>query len=204
MTGALAIASVTAVLKDLLGNGLVTYTEITSVGEVSVSALPPDRIATGGEERTQLNLFMYRVAPHAALPRVAATQGSASTPPEQPPHPLLGLELSYLLTAYGVQELHAELLLGCAIQLLQETPVLSRDMIRRALQSSETKNGTGLITPAQAVLSASNLADQVEQIKVTPQFLSFEDLAKLWSAFQARYRPSVSYQVSAVIMNGRT
>src|SRR5262252_7558799 len=65
--GSLTIASVTAVLKDLLGNGLMAYSNMTGVGDVSVSTLPPNRVTAGAEERNQLNLFMYRVTPHSSL-----------------------------------------------------------------------------------------------------------------------------------------
>jgi hypothetical protein len=45
MSNALAIASVTAVLKDLLNNGVIDH-DLTSVvgSDVAVTALPPDRI----------------------------------------------------------------------------------------------------------------------------------------------------------------
>lgn len=51
MSNALAIAAVTAVLKDLLENGLVSDSITTSVGDVIVTALPPDRISVGTDER---------------------------------------------------------------------------------------------------------------------------------------------------------
>ena len=197
MAGALSIASVTAVLQDLLRNGLITNSEAASIGDVSISALPPDRISMGAEESTQLNLFMYRVAPHAGL-RNPAKQKKET----QPDHPRLALDLFYLLTAYGGQDFHAEILLGCAMQLLHKTPILSQDMIGTALGSTPIKKGKRLIPPAQAALSASSITDQVEQIKITPQFLSFEEMSRVWSALQARYRPSICYQVSAVVIDG--
>ena len=201
MAGALAIASVTAVLQDLLRNGLITNSEVASVGDVSISALPPDRIAMGAEESNRLNLFMYRVGPHSGL-RNSAKQTVAAKKDTQQDHPRLALDLFYLLTAYGAQDFHAEILLGCAVQLLHKIPILSRDIIRSALGSAPVKKGKSLIPPAQAALSASAIMDQVEQINVTPQFLSLEDMSKVWSALQARYRPSVSYQVSAVVIDG--
>ena len=202
MSGALAIASVTAVLKDLLSNGLIGCSEIASVGDVSVSTLPPDRITTGAEERNQLNVFMYRIAPYAGL-RKTPSKTSAVKAVEPPRHPGLAVELSYLLTAYGAQDFHAEIVLGCAMHLLCETPVLAPDMIRGALGSKLSAKAKSLVPPAQAALGKSDLADQVEQIKITPQFLNSEEMSKLWSSLQARYRPSVAYQVSAVVINGR-
>jgi len=198
----LSIAAVTAVLKNLLGNGLVASASSTGIGDVSISALPPDRLTTGTDERSQLNIFMYRVAPFSALTnrqsfdrKDRSPQGAGSPPP-------LAVELSYLLTACGAEEFHAEILLGCAMQLLHQTPILTPDKIRAALDNFSPKKTKVQGHPVKLALSESQLADQLQQIRITPQFLSFEDMSKLWAALQARYRPSVCYQVSAVIIAG--
>ena len=53
------VAAVTAVLKDLLHNGIIDRDLTSSVGDVTVSALPPDRVVTQGQpETSQLNLFL--------------------------------------------------------------------------------------------------------------------------------------------------
>lgn len=193
MTSALAIASVTYLLKDLLDNKLVQHGITASVGDVTVSALPPDRITTGTDERSQINLFLYRITPHTAwrggLPRTG--ENGASTPP-------LALDLHYLITAYGERDFQAEILLGSAMQLLLETPVISREMIRTALPVSG--NGRGSLPPMQQMLATAGLADQVEEIKLLPEFLSTEEASRLWSALQAKYRPSASYKASAVFI----
>jgi hypothetical protein len=196
----LSIAAVTAVLKNLLGNGLVALASSKGIGDVNISALPPDRLTMGTDERSQLNIFMYRVAPFSSLAdrpsfvrKDRAPQSSASPQP-------LAVELSYLLTACGAEEFHAEILLGAAMQLLHQTPVLTPEKIRAALENFSPKKSRVQAPPVKVALSASQLADQLQQIKITPQFLSFEDMSKLWSALQARYRPSVCYQVSAVVV----
>ncbi|MDB9530751.1 Pvc16 family protein, partial [Nodularia spumigena CS-1038] len=61
MSTALSIVAVTAVLKDLLENGLVSDSITAGVGDVLVSALPPDLIKVGSDERAQLNFFLYQV-----------------------------------------------------------------------------------------------------------------------------------------------
>jgi hypothetical protein len=94
----------------------------------------------------------------------------------------------------------SEILLGAAMQLLHQTPVLTSETIRTALDNFSPKKSKVQSQPVKVALSASQLADQLQQIKITPQFLSFEDMSKLWSALQARYRPSVCYQVSAVVI----
>lgn len=190
-SGALALASVTAVLKSLLENGLANRAVTSELGgETSVSALPPDRVAIGAEERPQLNLFLYHVTPHTGLP--AADGGAAP----------LSLELHYLLTAYGAQDLQTEILLGHALQLLHERPALARPAIREALAAVSSSAGGRVVSPALAALARSNLAERVERIRITPEFLSAEDMSKLWSSLQARYRPSVTFKVAAVVIAG--
>ena len=159
MSNALAIAAVTAALKDLIGNGLLGL-DLSSIGSVTVSALPPDRIATGQTEPNQLNLFLYQVTPNIgwrnqALPTRDGSGARIGNPP-------LALDLHYMLTAYGAQDLSAEALLGFAMQFLHETPMLSRAQLRTVL---------GLPSPPFGNLSALSLADQVEWLKITPQFL---------------------------------
>ena len=67
MSNALAIASVTRVLQDLLNNGLVDHDVTGAIGgNVTVTALPPDRILgqPGTPENSQLNLFLHQVTPN--------------------------------------------------------------------------------------------------------------------------------------------
>jgi len=196
MSGPLAIAGVTAVLKDVLNNGLIDH-DLATVGSFSVTAVPPDRITTGTQEPNQLNLFLYQVTPNqgwrnAGLPSRDSGGERVSNPP-------LALDLHYLLTAYGAQDFNAEILLGYALQIFHETPVLSRRDIRAAL-GSPAPVGTGLLPSTFGNLSALDLADQIEQIKITPHYLTTEELSKLWTAMQARYRQSMAYQVSVVLI----
>ena len=57
MDSANTIAAVTFVLRHLLDDRIIRQGVSASVGEVTVSALPPDRIAAGPDERSRLNLF---------------------------------------------------------------------------------------------------------------------------------------------------
>ncbi len=194
MTSALAIASVTYLLKDLLDNKLVRHGLTASVGDVTVTALPPDRITTGSDERSQINLFLYRITPHTAWRGAPPRDGGNGARP-----PALGLDLHYLITAYGERDFQAEILLGSAMQLLLETPVISREMIRTALPDGGAKRG-GSLPPLQQTLATAGLAEQVEEIKLCPEFLSTEEASRLWSALQAKYRPSAAYKASAIFI----
>jgi hypothetical protein len=193
MSNALAIASVTAVLTRLLEN-MLTVEAVTGMSDTSpllVTALAPDLIKA--DTAVQLNLFLYHVEPNSGWRNVA--QPSRDGRGGRLTNPPLALDLSYLLTAYGKVSLEAEILLGFAMQLLSEWPVLTREEIRKVIGAI----GTGDPTPLKA-LKASDLADQVEQIKITQRAISAEESSKLWTAMQSHYRPSAAYQVSVVLI----
>jgi hypothetical protein len=196
---ALAIAGVTAVLRDRLNDGLVNHNVAGVLGStVTVSVLPPDKVVPGeSSETSQLNLFLYQATPNPGwrnegLPaRDTGGRHRLSNPP-------LALNLHYLLSAYSGGDLHAEILLGYAMQLLHEYPVLTREMINTALNPSPDV-GTDL-PPALRALAGCGLAEQVEQLRITPESLNSEEMSKLWTAAQSSYRPTAAYQVSVVLI----
>jgi hypothetical protein len=192
MGSALALASVTAVLKDLLENGLARENVTAEIGvDTPVSALSPDRVMSGADEKAQLNLFLYLVTPSSPLG--LRREGNARP---------LALQLHYLLTAYGAQDFQAEILLGHAIQLLHGTPVVERDRIRKTIASLSHSKNQRVVPAPLAALAASDLADRVARIEISPEFLGGEEMTKLWSVIQAKYRPSAAYRVSTVMIDG--
>ncbi|MDN3556277.1 DUF4255 domain-containing protein [Halomonas maura] len=199
MSNALAIAGVTAVLRDRLNDGLVNHNISGVLGStVTVSVLPPDRVVPeGGSEASQLNLFLYRVSPNTGW----HDQGLPAHEPggrQRLGNPPLSLDLHYLISAYSGGDLHGEILLGHAMQLMHEFPVITREMIRTALVPSPD---VGLdLPPALRSLADCGLADQVEQLRITPEFLDTEEISKLWTATQSHFRPTAAYQVSVVLI----
>lgn len=199
MSSALAIAAVTAVLKDALNDGLLNH-DLSMVGSFKVTATPPDRIVTGATEPNQLNIFLYQVTPNlawrnAGLPSRDANGTRTANPP-------LALDLHYMLSAYGTDDLNSEILLGYAMQILHENPVITRDKLRTVLGAPSLVQ-TSILPPAFQSMSALDLADQVELIKISPVFLTTEELSKMWTAMQARYRPTMAYLVSVVLIQAR-
>lgn len=199
MSNALALAGVTAVLRDLLNDGIVNENVAGVVGStVTVTTLPPDRVAaTDGTEATQLNVFLRQVTPNLGWRNegLPSRDGSGRTRLSNPP---LALDLHYLISAYGAADLHAEIVLGYAMQLLHENPVLTREAIRIALQRPPDDAAT--LPPALRALADSGLQDQVEHLRITPEYLNSEEISKFWTAAQARYRSSAAYQVSVVLI----
>ena len=199
MSSALAIAAVTAVLRKRLQNGLIDAVQATNA-DVKVTALPPNRLAVDGGEVSGVNLFMYHVTPNQGWRNVGlpALNGNGQRAGNVP----LALDLHYLLSAYGAEDLHTDVLLGYAMQLLHETPVITRDAIEQAI----TPNGldidaepSDLPQPLQNIV-ASDLVSQVELVKLTPETFTTEEMSRLWSAFQAPYRPTALYRASVVLI----
>ncbi|HEY4048396.1 MAG TPA: Pvc16 family protein [Acidobacteriaceae bacterium] len=195
MSDYLAVGGVTAVLRSLLTTALTSGGPSTLLGSSSsgVTALSPDLIKTGPDEQPQVNIFMYYASLNPALrnlgmPSMSAQGGKLSNPP-------LALNLHYLVTAYGSNQFDPEILLGWAMQVFHETPVVPRAIIQAAL--------TGLlaqVNPENQLIAGSTLPNQVEHIRITPEALTTEEIYRLWTAFQTNYRPTTSYQVSVVVI----
>ena len=202
MTSALGIASVSVVLVDLLNNGLVDHDIGSTVGgRVTVSALPPDRVLpVNGTENTQLNLFLHHVTPNVGWRNVG--QPTLNGRGERVSNPPLAVNLHYLLSAYGEKDFYAEILLGFAMQLMHEHPVLARADIAKALAPPSPSVPSSLPESLRD-LSTSELADQVELIKLTPEPLSTEEISKIWTAFQSHYRPTAAYEASVVLIESK-
>ncbi len=191
MSSALAIAGVTAVLRDLLNDAFVAN-DVSGIvgGNVVVSAIAPDQVMVNGTlEQPQLNIYMYMATPNTGWNNQCLP--SRNNQGQRTNNPALALDLHYLLTAYGNEDLQAEILLGHAMQLLHENPVPHRTVINNALNS--------LQAPLQS-LATSGLAEQVEQIKFTPEYLNTEEMSKLWTAAQSNYRPTAAYEASVVLI----
>jgi len=200
MSSALGIASVTHILKDLLNDGLIDSDVASAIGSaISVTSLPPGQVdSSGGGVNSQLNIFMYRVTPNIGLMNLGFPSRSGRG--DIINNPPLALNLHYLLTAFGESELHSEILLGYGMQLLHENPVLSREAIRTSLTAATADNPGGRLPGNLLALATSELAEQIEQIKITNENINTEEMSRLWTAFQTSYRPCCAYQATVVII----
>src|SRR5216684_5234320 len=190
MSNELAIAAVTRTLRQLIDDAVKETVPGNIPNDVQpthqiqdVTTLPLDKARDSNATTNQVNLFLYHTLLNAAwrnqdLPR-QARPGELSQPP-------LALNLYYLITAYGQDnnELISQFLLGRAMRVLHD---------RALLMPSEISNA----------LAASELHDQIERVRITPQPLSLEEMSKLWMTFQTQYRISAAYEVSVVLIETR-
>jgi hypothetical protein len=175
----LAIAAVTATVRNLL---LQDVTGDPDLADTTVTTQAPDR-ARGVLTTNQLNLFLYQTVLSAAwrntdLPQ-PMNRGERGVPP-------LGLNLYYLMTAYGRDndDVFGHRVMGRAMRLLHDHPLLGPDEIKNALVSND-------------------LWRQIERVRITPQPLSVDDMSKLWTIFQTQYRISMAYEIAVVLIESR-
>jgi Pvc16 N-terminal domain len=181
MSNHLAIATVTATLRDLLF-GAVSV----DVPGADVTMVRPDG-GGSGVPKTGVNIFLYRVTPSAAA--ISEDLPTRSQDGTLVRRPRVGLDLHYLLTFYGAEaQLIPQRLLGSSARVLHAKPILTRPQVN-------------LSVAARAFLTGSNLAADVELVKFTQLPLTLEELAKLWSVFfQTQYVLSVAYQGTVVLI----
>jgi hypothetical protein len=211
LSNALGISAVTAALESMLW-GVYNGPDWSSsqLGAVAVTAVAPDivqsNLGNGADVGLQVNLFLHQVTFNAAwrnmgLPSLAA---DGVTQLKNPP---LALDLHYLLTVYASEDCEAEALLGYALQYFHENPVLRRAQIGSALANLTSPSfgfdtATNLVptTSLFKLVTSSGIADQIEMLKITPDTLGREEMAWLWTALKADYRPTFPFQVSVLLI----
>jgi hypothetical protein len=182
MANHLGIATVTATLQQLLNRTVsadVVGASATMISPDSPAALAPD---------PGVNVFLYQVTPNAAWRNEDVPTRTSSGAPAG--RPRMAIDLHYLLTFYGDDaDFAPQRVMASAIRILHARPVLTRAQIEAAM------------TAFPAVLTDSDLAADVERVKLTQLPLNLEELSKLWSVFfQTTYRLSVAYRGSAVLL----
>jgi hypothetical protein len=194
MSNVLAIAAVTSTLRHLLDQAL-GGPQPGPVGSATVTTLRPEQLAGAddvGAAAKGINVFLYQVSANHAwdlttLPTRRA-DGSLTA------RPVAALDLHYLITCYGDEsELDSQRLLARAVLALTATPVLGRDVVAQALQEYAED-------PATAFLAASDLAEQVELVKLSPATLALEELSRLWGVLGTPYLLSVTYTATVVLI----
>lgn len=172
-----AIAGVTRTLQSLL----------QSDAGINVTTKTPDQAAKDAGRR--VNLFLYHTMHNASWRNLDIPGKNRKSERGVPP---LALNLHYLLTAYGEDgaNLADQELLGQAMLTLHDYPILKKNRIEDALKN-------------YANLAKSELANQIDKVRIVPEYLDIENMYRLWTTFQTQYRVSAAYQVSVVLIESR-
>ena len=192
MSNSYAIAAVTATLRQMIDDGFNKDPDFNNNlpdslkfgGKIDVTTNTLDQAHDENKGKDRINVCLYLVAFNAAWRNRDLPGQVKSGETGQPP---LALNLYYLITAYGEDnnKYGSELLLGRAMQVLHENPLLKQSVIK-------------------AVLGESELQNQIESVRITPLPMSLDDISKLWMTLQTQYRISAAYQVEVVLIESRS
>jgi hypothetical protein len=182
MSNALAVASVTQTLFQILTGCL----DRAHVPGATVTTLRPDD-STANLPNPGVNIFLYQVAPNAALRNADLPTRTADGTLLR--RPQAALDLNYLLTFYGDDtRLEQQRLLGAVVTQMHAFPGLTRAAIQNAEASVPW-------------LATADLDKQSELVRFTPVNFTLEELSKLWSfLLKTDYVLSVAYQASVVLL----
>jgi Pvc16 N-terminal domain len=192
MSNSLAIAAVTSSIRFVIDQSL-QQTQAGPVGGAHVVTRRPDELtATELTEDPAINVYCYLATPNHAwnltdLPTRRANGSLVS-------RPVAALDLHYLISCVGKEpELEAQRLLGRVVGALAATSVLTRDVVTDALERYAAETET-------AFLEGSDLAEEVELVKLAPATLSLEEMSKLWSVLDTPYLLSLTYLATVVLI----
>jgi hypothetical protein len=188
-----AIGGVSATLQTLLEERMALPDGVEPT-EFEVTVGVPKPLAESDREFPRVNLYLYRVTRNGELANQEIPGRGDAALAEQPPLPL---NLHYLVTAYGDSargargsrdQVVAHYLLGGAMQVLHETPIVSVAML----------GGDGM-----PILHRS-LRGEYERVKLTLEALTVEDASKIWTALTEPFRVSAAYEASVVRIEPRS
>lgn len=155
-----------------VGSSIATFLRNTYPAEIGGRALPAcdfDLLSAGQlagdlEEGNRITLFLYRITvnEHSRQSTHLRTSDSRLAP--------LGLDLHYLMSAWGMTPQDEQVALTWALRQLHQYPVLDASSL----------------TP-----DAEWATDEV--IQIVPSELATEDVMRIWDALTPSYRLSVSY-----------
>jgi len=183
MSNYLAIATVTATLKNLISQAVQNLPSMQSAIEV-MSGRPEAR----DNRFVGVNVCLYQTTPNAHFRNQDLATRTADGSLLQVP--MIPVNLHYLITFYGKeQQQEAQRLLGATLAALHTNPVLSRQQLRQTIA-------------LESWLGGSNIDLQVPPVKLTPVSLTLEELSKLWTVFfQNSHALSITYEASPVLIS---
>lgn len=173
MSDARAIEAVTETLRSIVDAGV----KHVAPGAHAIT-LPPHEVAASQELR--VNVFLYQAEVDSAL----RNTDPVNVAPGERGQPALPLVLHYLITPYApdADDVQAHRLLGGALQAVHSHPLLT---------------GADLAD----VAPYSDIAHQVESVRICWQPLGDKDIYSLWSIFQAPYRISTAFELRVVLID---
>lgn len=173
------IGAVGDTLRDLIWTGIESDSAMVGMGGIlkdknHLSFEPPFRLfKDDGPGDNYLSLYLFRVLENPDL------KNGPQFPNPAPDYafPPLVLNLFFLITPLTNSSLNDQKLLGRVMQLFHDHAIVAGSELRGVLQT------------------------RAEELRLSLNPLSLEDITKLWSAFLRPFRLSVCYEARAVIVD---
>jgi hypothetical protein len=184
-----AVAAVTATLSELVASAISGVLPMTKVTNLRPGASGADATSPS------VNVYLYRVAPNAALRSVADPVRDAAG--QRVRVPVAAWNLQYLLTCGGdSSQLEPDLLLGAVLTGLNANAALPRTLVRAVDAGLAAEAGN------RRFAAGSRLDAQVELVKLTPLDLSIAELTELFGGHSdAAYALSIAYEAAVVLLS---
>jgi hypothetical protein len=176
----LNLSFVTQSLQNLLKYQIVASPAWPG-GALTVSSLPPDRLKDVGD---CLSIYLFHLAEEPS--RKNSPGASADAPPVR--YTPMGLQLTYILTAYSAKELDAatyfeQLVMGLGVKTLRDTPMI---------------DDTTFVGPNQVL--APGLRNLHNRFRLTLEPVTSNDAPHYWTAGQQPLRLAAYYQANATLL----
>lgn len=182
MTNYLAVATVTAALKNIIQTGIRD-----DLPGTVVTAVTPESLNNAQKER-KINIYLYQVSPSKELRQESSIPNRRNGRTKEKS---VRLNLYYLITFYGNElELEPQQLLGSTIRSLLDRPLLEREAIEETIIRSD-------------FLANSTLTHQMQKVSFALSTMTPEELTRIWSTlFRTPYSLSIPYMGKAVLIEG--
>ncbi len=152
--------------------GDLTNTLVNMLTGLSVTLDSPANLSGTSGSYQRINLYLYQVQEDP----FAKKQLWDSQSDREDRFPPLALDLHYLLTPYASDALSAHHVLGDAMRMFHERPVLRGAELPDSLRFS------------------------VDKVSIILNSLKLEELTRIWNSLQTAYRLSVAYEVKVVLL----
>lgn len=181
--GLLDLSYVTTTVTNLIGTVVNASAGSTAVGNVTVSAQPPDLIKISQASSNIVGFYLYHVAEDPHFRNLAPT-GVDSGPVRYSP---MGLVLHYQLTAHAEATengtLQEQTMMGLAIKALHDHPLID---------NTTEVNGIKIVKPLTAEF------DIPLRISLMP--LPYNEAVSYWTAGSTPLRLAAYYEVSVALL----
>jgi hypothetical protein len=185
MSNSLAVATVTAVILDIVRQAVRPLEHMSGPIEMRVGRPPSDQPPWVG-----VNVFLFRTLPNAFrrnddLP-TRSSDGALVRSPQ------VAIDLEYLISFYGDDlRFEPQRLLAAAMVGLTANPILTPERIR------ETVATAGPNSP----LWSSNLDGQLDSVRLNPLDMNLEVLSRMWSCFNSPFALTIGLVASPVVLD---